>query len=73
MVIRDLLAESCRELGYPFHEQGVYVNTSGPRFETPAEIVMFKTLAIDIVGMTNVPEVSPRLFDRIDYTTIAIA
>ena len=36
---------------------GVYACTQGPRFETPAEIKMIKTLGGDIVGMTGVPEV----------------
>lgn len=35
---------------------GVYVCTEGPRFETPAEIRMFKTLGGTVVGMTGLPE-----------------
>lgn len=35
----------------------VYVCTEGPRFETAAEIRMFKNNGGDVVGMTNVPEV----------------
>jgi 5'-methylthioadenosine phosphorylase len=34
----------------------VLVCTEGPRFETPAEIEMFRRLGCDIVGMTSVPE-----------------
>ncbi len=37
-------------------EDGVYVCTEGPRFETAAEIKMFKILGGSIVGMTGVPE-----------------
>jgi 5'-methylthioadenosine phosphorylase len=37
--------------------EGVYVCTEGPRFETAAEIRMYKQLGGDLVGMTNVPEV----------------
>jgi 5'-methylthioadenosine phosphorylase len=36
---------------------GVYACTQGPRFETPSEIRMIKTLGGDVVGMTGVPEV----------------
>ena len=39
-----------------FHETGTYVTCEGPRFETPAEIRMFKMLGGDLVGMTSVPE-----------------
>jgi 5'-methylthioadenosine phosphorylase len=37
-------------------EEGVYVCTEGPRFETPAEIQMFRMLGGTVVGMTGIPE-----------------
>lgn len=36
--------------------EGVYVCTEGPRFETAAEIKMFKQLGGTVVGMTGIPE-----------------
>lgn len=38
-------------------DQGVYVCTEGPRFETAAEIKMFQILGGTLVGMTGIPEV----------------
>jgi len=38
-------------------KQGVYVGTSGPTFETPAEYKLFRIIGGDVVGMSTVPEV----------------
>ena len=37
-------------------EQGVYVATTGPSFETPAEIKYHRAIGGDAVGMSSVPE-----------------
>lgn len=38
-------------------QQGVYVGTQGPTFETPAEYKLFRIMGGDAVGMSTVPEV----------------
>jgi 5'-methylthioadenosine phosphorylase len=51
---------------------GTYVCTEGPRFETPAEIKMFRMLGGDLVGMTGVPEVTLAREREICYNSICI-
>jgi 5'-methylthioadenosine phosphorylase len=38
-------------------ERGVYVNTDGRHFESPAEVSLFKSAGGDIIGQSLVPEV----------------
>ncbi len=65
--LRDFLAESGEViLG------GTYVCTEGPRFETPAEIKMFKMLGGDLVGMTGLPEVTLAREREMCYNSICI-
>ena len=44
------------ELGIDLKE-GVYLASSGPSYETPAEVRFFQSIGADLVGMSTVPEV----------------
>lgn len=53
--LRDTVKSAARALDIDLKE-GVYVQTTGPSYESPAEIQMFKALGADAVGMSTVVE-----------------
>ena len=53
--LRRAIHEKAKEAGLELRE-GVYAMYSGPNYETPAEIRMFRILGADTVGMSTVPE-----------------
>jgi 5'-methylthioadenosine phosphorylase len=70
--VRKALFEAAQQTGTNVFEQGVYVCTEGPRFETAAEIKMFKNMGGDVVGMTAVPEAVLAREIGICYGTVAV-
>jgi len=53
--LRALANAAAVEEGHSL-EEGVYLATPGPSFETPAEIRAFRALGATLVGMSTVPE-----------------
>ena len=54
--LRQVMHDSAKANDITLHD-GVYLATTGPSFETPAEIQAFKVLGADVVGMSLVPEI----------------
>lgn len=52
---RDIIRQAAKLVDVDLKE-GVYTWYSGPSYETPAEIRMFRTLGTDAIGMSTVPE-----------------
>ncbi|MCD8328421.1 MAG: purine-nucleoside phosphorylase [Ruminococcus sp.] len=53
--LSEIIKRSASEVGVPLKE-GVYIQTTGPNYETPAEIRAYKTLGADAVGMSTACE-----------------
>lgn len=53
--LRNIIKETASEHGIPLKE-GVYIQFTGPSFESPAEIKMAAALGADAVGMSTVVE-----------------
>jgi purine-nucleoside phosphorylase len=69
--LRALALDIANELGVGL-QQGVYVGTSGPTFETPAEYKFFKQIGGDAVGMSTVPEVIVARHSGIEVFAISV-
>ena len=55
-----------------FIDEGTYISTEGSRYETPAEIKAFALWGADVVGMTNVPEVTLAREAGLCYATLSL-
>lgn len=53
--LQEILRKTAKEQNVPLKE-GIYVQMTGPSFESPAEVRMIRTLGGDAVGMSTVVE-----------------
>lgn len=54
--LRLAMDQAASRLELPIVSKGTYLCCDGPRFESPAEIRMFRQWGADVVGMTGLPE-----------------
>lgn len=53
--LREIIAKKAEELSIPL-KQGVYIQLTGPAYESPAEVRLYRNLGADAVGMSTVCE-----------------
>lgn len=53
--LQEIIRSTAKNCGIPLKE-GVYVQTTGPNYETPEEIRMYRSLGADAVGMSTACE-----------------
>ncbi|HVX44966.1 MAG TPA: nucleoside-diphosphate kinase [Mycobacteriales bacterium] len=57
---------------HPALGAGCYVGVDGPRYETRAEVRMYRQLGGDVIGMTNLPEVVLARESGLCYASLAV-
>ncbi len=68
--LRKTLIESSKSADVKTWDKAILAATEGPRYETPIEIRMLRTLGSDIVGMTGAPEVFLAREQELCYSTL---
>jgi len=68
-MLREKLILAAEKLDVSVHPHGTYIQTHGPRYETKAEVGMFKNYA-DVVGMTIASEATLANEAQIPYAVI---
>jgi len=69
----EKLMKSAARLGVKLRSGLVYVCVDGPRYESAAEIRMYRAFGGDVVGMTGLPEVVLANELGLKYASLAIA
>ncbi len=68
----DTMALVLKDKGTKHFLGGTYVCIEGPSFSTKAESHLFRSFGVDVIGMTNVPEVKLAREAQICYLTLCM-
>jgi len=70
--LRNVIIQSCKDLGLKHHSEGTYVCINGPRFSTKAESLFYRKMGFSVVGMTVYPEAILAREAEICFASIAM-
>ncbi len=71
--LASVVHDAAIEAGAVVHRGGTYVCVEGPQFSTRAESLLHRSWGVDVVGMTNMPEVRLAREAELPYCTLAMA
>ena len=71
-VLRAALIATGSTAGHVLRRTGCYVGVDGPRYETRAEVTMYRNLGGSVIGMTNLPEVVLARESGLCYASLAV-
>lgn len=72
-VLSTALKREAANINMAVRGGGVYGACNGPRFESPAEIRAYRTLGVDVVGMTLCPELPLALELGMSFAALAFS
>ena len=72
-MLRNLLADSAKNLGITHHTDKTVITIEGPRFSTKAESHMFRSWNADVINMSTVPEVNLAREMKVHYASTAMS
>ncbi len=62
-----------KDLGYMVKDGGTYLCMEGPQFSTKAESYLWRSMGVDVIGMTNMPEAKLAREAELCYVTLALS
>jgi 5'-methylthioadenosine phosphorylase len=71
-VLVERLEAAARASGARIHRGGSYLCIEGPQFSTRAESRVYRSIGVDVIGMTNAQEVKLAREAEICYATLAM-
>jgi len=66
------LSDSARRVGVTVHDGGTYICMEGPAFSTKAESHVHRSMGLDVIGMTAIPEAKLAREAEMSYALLAM-